>query len=63
MPPRWPRKPDRKNDPEYRRLDDRMKLCRACGSIYCQQFWLMVFPQLTALTVFLGLFGSPVFGC
>lgn len=25
MPPRWPRKPDR-NDPEYRRLDDRMNL-------------------------------------
>jgi hypothetical protein len=23
MPPRWPRKPDR-NDPDYRRLDDRM---------------------------------------
>jgi hypothetical protein len=23
MPPRWPRKPDR-NDPSYRRLDDRM---------------------------------------
>lgn len=23
MPPRWPRKPDRR-DPEYRRLDDRM---------------------------------------
>lgn len=23
MPPRWPRKPDR-NDPAYRRLDDRM---------------------------------------
>ncbi len=23
MPPRWPRKPDR-NDPEFRRLDDRM---------------------------------------
>lgn len=23
MPPRWPREPDR-NDPEYRRLDDRM---------------------------------------
>ncbi|MEB3177650.1 MAG: hypothetical protein VKL59_01195 [Nostocaceae cyanobacterium] len=23
MPPRWPRKPDRK-DPEYRKLDDRM---------------------------------------
>ena len=22
MPPRWPRKPDRKNDPEYRRLED-----------------------------------------
>ncbi|KST68208.1 MULTISPECIES: 2TM domain-containing protein [Mastigocoleus] len=23
MPPRWPRKPDRK-DPDYRKLDDRM---------------------------------------
>ncbi len=23
MPPRWPRKPDR-NDPDYRKLDDRM---------------------------------------
>lgn len=23
MPPRWPREPDR-NDPEYRKLDDRM---------------------------------------
>jgi hypothetical protein len=25
MPPRWPRVPDR-NDPKYRRLDDRMTL-------------------------------------
>jgi hypothetical protein len=25
MPPRWPRQPDRQ-DPEYRRLDDRMNL-------------------------------------
>ncbi len=24
MPPRWPRQPDRKNDPAFRRLDDRM---------------------------------------
>lgn len=24
MPPRWPRQPDRQNDPEYRKLDDRM---------------------------------------
>ncbi|MEB3161481.1 MAG: hypothetical protein VKL20_08480 [Synechocystis sp.] len=24
MPPRWPRKPDRKTDPAFRRLDDRM---------------------------------------
>lgn len=24
MPPRWPRKPDRANDPEYRKLEDRM---------------------------------------
>lgn len=37
MPPRWPRKPDR-NDPAYRRLDDRMNfavhvaLFAACNS-------------------------------
>jgi 2TM domain len=24
MPPKWPRKPDRASDPDYRRLDDRM---------------------------------------
>jgi 2TM domain len=24
MPPRWSRKPDRKTDPDFRRLDDRM---------------------------------------
>ena len=24
MPPRWPRKPDRENDPAFRKLDDRM---------------------------------------
>ncbi len=24
MPPRWPREPDRENDLEYRKLDDRM---------------------------------------
>ncbi|MDB9311974.1 2TM domain-containing protein [Spirulina sp. CS-785/01] len=24
MPPRWPRQPDRKTDPAFRRLDDRM---------------------------------------
>ncbi|MGB3790782.1 MAG: hypothetical protein WA949_22435 [Phormidesmis sp.] len=26
MPPRWPRKPDRANDPEYRKLEDRINL-------------------------------------
>lgn len=37
MPPRWPREPDR-NDPEYRKLDDRMNfaihvaLYSACNS-------------------------------
>ena len=30
MPPRWPRKPDRK-DPEYRRLDDRMNFAIHVG--------------------------------
>lgn len=24
MPPRWPREPDRANDPEYRKLEDRL---------------------------------------
>ena len=38
MPPRWPRKPDRKTDVAFRRLDDRMTfathvaLCLACNS-------------------------------
>jgi hypothetical protein len=30
MPPRWPRKPDR-NDPDYRRLDDRMNFAIHVG--------------------------------
>ena len=30
MPPRWPRKPDRK-DPAYRRLDDRMNFAVHLG--------------------------------
>ena len=30
MPPRWPREPDR-NDPEYRRLDDRMNFAVHVG--------------------------------
>jgi 2TM domain len=30
MPPRWPRQPDR-NDPEYRRLDDRMNFAVHVG--------------------------------
>ena len=30
MPPRWPRKPDRK-DPDYRRLDDRMNFAIHVG--------------------------------
>lgn len=37
MPPRWPRKPDR-NDPEYRRLDDRMNFA----------FHLMVFLAINS---------------
>lgn len=30
MPPRWPRQPDR-DDPEYRRLDDRMNFAIHVG--------------------------------
>jgi hypothetical protein len=31
MPPRWPRKPDRATDPDYRRLDDRMNFAVHVG--------------------------------
>ncbi len=66
MPPRWPRKPDR-NDPAYRKLDDRMNFAvhvaifAACNSglwffhnlLQVSWEWL---PWLTAawLTVLLG---------
>ncbi len=30
MPPRWPREPDR-NDPEYRKIDDRMNFAVHVG--------------------------------
>jgi len=29
MPPRWPREPDRKTDPEYRRLDDLINFAKS----------------------------------
>ena len=31
MPPRWPREPNRKTDPEYRRLDDLMNFAIHVG--------------------------------
>lgn len=35
MPPRWPRQPDR-NDPAYRRLDDRMNFAvHVAASLAC----------------------------
>ncbi|MEG4497639.1 2TM domain-containing protein [Microcoleus sp. F10-C6] len=45
MPPRWPRKPDR-NDPEYRRLDDRMNFAIHVGLFSATNSGLWFFHNL-----------------
>ncbi len=44
MPPRWPRKPDR-NDPDYRRLDDRMNFAMhvALFAVVNSGLWFLEF--------------------
>ncbi len=48
MPPRWPRKPDRR-DPRYRRLDDRMNFAVHVAVFAAVNsggwFWHQVQPQ------------------
>ncbi len=68
MPPRWPRKPDRR-DPAYRRLDDRMNfalhvaifLATNSGLWFFHNFkysdwsWLPLFSIIWLLLLFLHL--------
>lgn len=49
MPPRWPRKPDRKNDPEYRRLDDKMNFAVHVGIFAASNSGLWFFLTLQRL--------------
>ncbi|MCF4966489.1 hypothetical protein [Nostoc sp. CMAA1605] len=47
MPPRWPRKPDR-NDPEFRKLDDRMNFAVHVAVAATINSGLWFFHNLTA---------------
>ncbi len=49
MPPRWPRKPDRK-DPAYRKLDDRMNFAIHVATAGCINSGLWFFHNLQNLT-------------
>ncbi|MEA5420655.1 hypothetical protein VB712_15585 [Spirulina sp. CCNP1310] len=46
MPPRWPRKPDRQTDPEYRRLDDRMTFAVHVAGFLASNSGLWFFYEL-----------------
>ncbi|MDF5729017.1 MAG: hypothetical protein PUP92_13575 [Rhizonema sp. PD38] len=49
MPPRWPRKPDR-NDPAYRKLDDRMNFAVHVAIAALINSGLWFFHTLKAVT-------------
>jgi hypothetical protein len=49
MPPRWPRKPDR-NDPDFRKLDDRMNFAVHVAVAATINSGLWFFHNLTATT-------------
>jgi len=57
MPPRWPRKPDR-NDPDYRRLDDRVNFAMhvAIFAVVNSGLW---FFRVLGDTSDLGIPGGP----
>ncbi len=59
MPPRWPRKPDR-NDPAYRRLDDRMNFALHVMIFLCVNsgLWFVHNLQNADWNWLLGLTGS-----
>ncbi|TVQ52771.1 MAG: hypothetical protein EA366_13825 [Spirulina sp. DLM2.Bin59] len=50
MPPRWPRKPDRKTDPAYRRLDDRMTFAVHVAGFLAGNSGLWFFHELHQAT-------------
>ncbi|MGY4611831.1 hypothetical protein ACVWXZ_002827, partial [Thermostichus sp. MS-CIW-38] len=45
MPPRWPRKPSRR-DPEFRKLDDRYTYAAHIAVFLCSGSGLVFFQQL-----------------
>jgi 2TM domain len=58
MPPRWPRQPDRKTDPDFRRLDDRMNFAVHVAIFAATNSGLWFFRVLGAKTSELGIPGG-----
>ncbi|NJL85562.1 MAG: 2TM domain-containing protein [Leptolyngbyaceae cyanobacterium SM1_1_3] len=51
MPPRWPRKPDRANDPAYRKLEDRINFAVHVAAFAAVNSGLWFFHQVNPLWV------------
>ena len=67
MPPRWPRQPDRKNDPAFRRLDDRMNFAVHVAAFLAinSGFWffhIIKFSDWTWLNLFTGIWAILLVG-
>jgi 2TM domain len=58
MPPRWSRKPDRKTDPDFRRLDDRMNFATHVAIFAATNSGLWFFRVLGEKTSELGIPGG-----
>lgn len=66
MPPRWPRKPDR-NDPAYRKLDDRMNFAVHVAAFLAINSGLWFFERInlmhwSGLTWFSGIWAMILLG-
>lgn len=66
MPPRWPRKPDR-NDPAYRKLDDRMNFAVHVAACLAVNSGLWFFERInflhwSGLTLFSGIWATILLG-
>jgi len=67
MPPRWPRQPDRKNDPAFRRLDDRMNFAVHVAAFLAINsglwfFHIIKFSDWTWLNLFTGIWAILLVG-